>query len=215
MGYNGDTKNAEVKDFEKTMYLEQDLIKWQREAGAPLMRRCGVREGDTVIDFGCGIGNYAFAAALAVGETGTVYALDVKTEILHDLRREAAERGIAQLIPAPSHEDAQMDYPDGSADVILIYDLIHALKDRARFLSESRRVLKDGGILSILPFHMTGEEILEMLDEVGAAGFALQETLPEAGVHFDLHKVYSDRPEALTGMELGDIYTFVKAYNRS
>jgi len=38
----------------------------------------GIKRGQTILDFGCGSGNYANPAALIVGRKGKVYALDKK-----------------------------------------------------------------------------------------------------------------------------------------
>ena len=163
-----------------------------------------------MIDFGCGRGNYAFGAAAAVGTEGIVYALDIDPEALAFLREEAARRGVSNLRPLPSHEDASMDFPDASAGAILIYDLIHVMELRVHFLAESRRVLKPGGILSVLPFHMTAEEIQAMLDEVRQAGFSPITTLVDEGLHFDLHKLFSPEEESLAELEHGTVYNFIR-----
>ncbi|MBR4472345.1 MAG: class I SAM-dependent methyltransferase [Oscillospiraceae bacterium] len=163
-----------------------------------------------MIDFGCGRGNYAFGAAAAVGAEGIVYALDTDSDVLSFLKSEAEQRGVSNLYPMPSHEDASMDFPDASADAILIYDLIHVQALRARFLAESRRVLKPGGILSVLPFHMTEEEIQTMLAEIRQAGFSLSSSLENEGLHFDLHKVFSPVEESLAELERGTIYNFIR-----
>ena len=192
------------------MFNREQLIHWQETDCVRLLRACGIREGDHVIDFGCGRGNYAFGAAAAVGTEGIVYALDIDPEALAFLREEAARRGVSNLRPLPSHEDASMDFPDASAGAILIYDLIHVMELRARFLAESRRVLKPGGILSVLPFHMTAEEIQAMLDEVRQAGFSPITTLVDEGLHFDLHKLFSPEEESLAELERGTVYNFIR-----
>ena len=192
------------------LFSREQLIHWQETECVRLLRACGIREGDRVIDFGCGRGNYAFGAAAAVGAAGIVCALDIDPGALSFLREEAARRGVTNLRPLPSHEDASMDFPDASADAILIYDLIHVMELRARFLTESRRVLKPGGVLSVLPFHMTAEEIQAMLDEVRQAGFSLHSILENQGLHFDLHKVFSPVEESLSELELGTIYNFIR-----
>ena len=192
------------------MFNREQLIHWQETECVQLLRGCGIREGDHVIDFGCGCGNYAFGAAAAIGTEGIVYALDIDPNVLSFLKMETARRGVSNLRPLPSHEDASMDFPDASADAILIYDLIHVTELRARFLTESRRVLKPGGVLSVLPFHMTAEEIQAMLDEVRQAGFSLHSILENQGLHFDLHKVFSPVEESLSELELGTIYNFIR-----
>ena len=168
-----------------------------------------MRDGDTVIDFGCGVGNYAFAAAEVVGQSGQVYALDIDTDVLNRLKAETLLRNTPNLHPYASHEDATMDFADGFANVVLIYDLIHQTDIRRRFLEESRRVLVPGGILSILPFHMNHDEIRYMLQQVKTAGFKRTETLVNCGLHFALDKVFSDSLESITDLERGTIYNFI------
>ena len=192
------------------LFSREQLIHWQETECVRLLRACGIREGDRVIDFGCGRGNYAFGAAAAVGAAGIVCALDIDPGALSFLREEAARRGVTNLRPLPSHEDASMDFPDASADAILIYDLIHVMELRARFLTESRRVLKPGGVLSVLPFHMTGTEIQAMLDEVRQAGFSPASAVENEGLHFDLHKLFSPEEESLTELERGTVYNFIR-----
>lgn len=192
------------------MFNREQLIHWQETECVRLLCGCGIREGDHVIDFGCGFGNYAFGAAAAIGTEGIVYALDIDPDVLSFLKTETARRGVSNLRPLPSHEDASMDFPDASADVILIYDLIHVQNFRARFLKESQRVLKPGGVLSVLPFHMTVEEIQAMLDEVRQAGFSLASALENEGLHFDLHKLFSPEEESLAELERGTVYNFIR-----
>ena len=192
------------------MFNREQLIHWQETECVQLLRGYGIREGDHVIDFGCGCGNYAFGAAAAIGTEGIVYALDIDPDVPSFLKTETARRGVSNLRPLPSHEDASMDFPDASADVILIYDLIHVQNFRARFLKESQRVLKLGGILSVLPFHMTGPEIQAMLDEVRQVGFSLASALENEGLHFDLHKLFSPEEESLTELERGTVYNFIR-----
>jgi ubiquinone/menaquinone biosynthesis C-methylase UbiE len=192
------------------MFNRDRLNQWQETECVRLLRACGIRAGDHLIDFGCGRGNYAFGAAAAVGAEGIVYALDTDSDVLSFLKSEAEQRGVSNLYPMPSHEDASMDFPDASADAILIYDLIHVQALRARFLAESRRVLKPGGILSVLPFHMTEEEIQTMLAEVRQAGFSSYSSLENEGLHFDLHKVFSPVEESLAELERGTIYNFIR-----
>ena len=40
------------------------------------IRKLGLKEGQKILDYGCGIGSYTFPAAKLVGEKGRVYALD-------------------------------------------------------------------------------------------------------------------------------------------
>ncbi|MCK4241582.1 MAG: class I SAM-dependent methyltransferase, partial [Candidatus Atribacteria bacterium] len=41
-----------------------------------ILKRVGIKEGQIVLDFGCGEGNYTIPAAKIVGNKGKVYGLD-------------------------------------------------------------------------------------------------------------------------------------------
>ena len=190
------------------MFTREQLIAWQKGGCAKLMRDSGIESGQTVVDFGCGRGNYAFGAAEAVGSAGKVYALDVKSEILAWLEREKPLRGAENLIPRMSHENADMDFEDESVDAVLFYDMIHMEGIRERFLEECRRILKKGGLLSILPFHLTEDETRCVMEEVEAAGFSPDRILKDRGLHFDLHLVNSEKEEAFSDLEHATVYNF-------
>jgi cyclopropane fatty-acyl-phospholipid synthase-like methyltransferase len=74
------------------MIVTDQLTAWQCGECTELFRKIGMRDGDTVIDFGCGVGNYAFAAAEVVGPGGHVYALDIDPDVLNRLKAEALSR---------------------------------------------------------------------------------------------------------------------------
>ncbi|MGL4369880.1 MAG: methyltransferase domain-containing protein, partial [Spirochaetota bacterium] len=47
----------------------------------------GIREGDTVVDLGCGAGNDVFIARKAVGEKGRVIGIDMTEAMLDKARK--------------------------------------------------------------------------------------------------------------------------------
>jgi len=50
--------------------------------------------------------------------------------------------------------------PNGSVDVVLLYDILHDLSDREDVLGELHRVLKPRGILSVSDHHLSGTAIV-------------------------------------------------------
>jgi len=56
--------------------METNLRNWLQKDGVQLLRNAGIFEGQTVLDFGCGAGNYTIPAAEIVGKKGKVYAVD-------------------------------------------------------------------------------------------------------------------------------------------
>jgi 2-polyprenyl-3-methyl-5-hydroxy-6-metoxy-1,4-benzoquinol methylase len=98
-----------------------------------------VREGDRVLDIGCGEG--WFASELP-GMGASVVAVDVAQEPL----RRARERD-PRLEPQLMDAEGPWPFQDASADVVWAGEVIEHVADTAGWLSEARRVLAPGGRL--------------------------------------------------------------------
>ena len=62
-----------------------------------VLKRIGIRRGQTVLDFGCGYGAYTIPVAKIVGEQGRAYALDKDKEALDALIQKARSAGKGSL----------------------------------------------------------------------------------------------------------------------
>jgi 8-oxo-dGTP diphosphatase len=138
-----------------------------------------------VIEVGCGTARYG-AALQAAGFDVT--GLDVSEDQL------AHAAGVARVVHASATD---MPFQDGAFDGAMAVLMIHQLDadERRRMLAESRRILRDGGVLMIktcteddlrarwvenffpsaLPFNMRRYPVIEQLEaEFVAEGFALR-----------------------------------------
>jgi len=132
------------------------------------LEEVGLREGQVVLDFGCGPGSYTIAAARIVGGDGMVYAVDVNPLAVEAVRRRAKRRRLANVKVLLS--DCATGLEAGSVDVVLAYDVLHEITEPKPVLAELRRVLKPYGVLSVSDHHMREDEIVET---VSGAGFSL------------------------------------------
>ena len=112
------------------------------------VRKSGVREGQAVLDFGCGSGHFTIAAAQIVGEKGKVYALDIHPLAINAVERKVIKNNLSNVTTIISNRDTGL--PDESIDVVLLYRTFYLVKDKQGLLDELHRVLKPGGILSVL-----------------------------------------------------------------
>jgi ubiquinone/menaquinone biosynthesis C-methylase UbiE len=131
----------------------------------------GIKEGQTVLDFGCGPGSYTIPAAVIVGEKGKVYALDIHPLAIKAVEKKANKKGLTNIAAILSDRDTGL--PDESVDVILLYDVFHEIKDKQALLKELHRVLKPDGFLSVDDHHFKADELVEAVKEYGL--FSLRE----------------------------------------
>lgn len=108
----------------------------------------GVREGDALLDVGCGPGAFLEAASLRVGDAGMVYAVDIQEAFVSMAERLALEKGLHNITFVVSREE-RIPLDDGLADTAIMVTTLHELEG-AGTLRETARVLKGGGILGVV-----------------------------------------------------------------
>ncbi|MDR1015795.1 MAG: methyltransferase domain-containing protein [Coriobacteriales bacterium] len=114
-----------------------------RGCGNPLAQ-AGLREGERVLDLGCGGGIDVLLAARQVGGSGHVYGLDMTPEMLALAERNAAEAAVSNVsFIGGLIEDIPL--PSGSVDVVTSNCVINLSDDKGAVLREAWRVLVPGG----------------------------------------------------------------------
>ena len=104
-----------------------------------------VREGDQVIDVGCGPGNYTRPLAEAAGE-GLTIGLDASEAMV----AAAARRGGGENLAYLRGDACALPFEDESFDVACSVGVIHMVDEPLVALAEMVRVLAPGGRLMVL-----------------------------------------------------------------
>jgi len=137
-----------------------------------ILEEVGIKPGFHLLDFGCGPGAYLVPASQFVTGSGKVYSLDVQPAALRQVRRIIDKNNLTNAETILS--DCATGLPDDSIDVVLLYDIFHALINPNDILKEIHRILKPDGILSFNDHHMKDEgEILTGI--TGGGLFALSQ----------------------------------------
>ncbi len=103
--------------------------------------------GQTVLELAAGAGDTGFLAAERVGDQGRLISTDLAPGMVEAIRRNAAERGLANV--ECKVLDAQaMDLDDASVDGIICRLGLMLMPDPPAALREARRVLREGGRLA-------------------------------------------------------------------
>ncbi len=125
-----------------------------------ILREIGLQRGQTLLDYGCGIGSFSIPAARIVGEDGTVYALDIHPLAVKAVEKEIKKRGISNVKTILSARETGL--PDESVDVVLLFDVLQMVSEREKLLEELHRVLKSGGFLFATAEHLDPEEFMSI-----------------------------------------------------
>lgn len=141
-----------------------------------ILREAGVREGMTLVDFGCGPGFFTVKGAEVVGDEGMVFAFDVQEEMIARVKRKMERVGVRNVV-AEVVQTGSLPVGDGSVDLVFLYGVYPEIDDQEGALSEFRRILKPGGTLVLheLKFEVGKKEKEERIHEVEAKGFDLLE----------------------------------------
>jgi SAM-dependent methyltransferase len=112
-----------------------------------------LKEGDVVLDLGCGPGDYALKAATIVQNTGEVYALDKDQYLLDGLIAEADAQRILNIRAKIADITDTLPIGNDRIDVCLLFTVLHSLRlstiERSLF-NEIGRVLKPKGRVTII-----------------------------------------------------------------
>lgn len=120
----------------------------KRENPEIIWKNFALQNPECIIDIGAGIGFAAIPLAKKMPQ-GTVWACDINTEMLEELKKEIDKEGIPNVKPLLTGE-IDVTLPDSIADGILMQNMHHELRYPDRSMKECRRLLKPGGKLAIL-----------------------------------------------------------------
>ena len=210
------------------MSVFDDVNNWEKTDGANLFSSILNENDPVIIDYGCGAGNYSFAAAQAFGQKCKVYAVDINKQCLDYVSEKSKDEKIDCIIPVEGREDYRHEFEDGFFDLIIYADMFHGEEKtynglhRFVMIEEAKRTLKEGGILAVLPFHLSNFRdknkkkckytYKKLIAEISECGFKYIEKDLE-GIHFE--KVYSPYYQQKGGvtfdsLERGKILVFEK-----
>ena len=133
-----------------------------------LLRAAGLRQGQKVLEVGCGPGFFTIPAAKIVGEEGLIYAIDVNPFAIRRVKNKIAKQGLKN-VRASITNASNTGLPESSIDLAFLFGLRYVAGGLANVLSEMYRILKPGALLSFEKTRGSGEELIQ---EVERAGFS-------------------------------------------
>ena len=130
------------------------------------LETAGLRQGQKVLEVGCGPGFFTIPAAKIVGTVGIVYAVDVNPRAVKRVEEKMRKYGINNIKPILGNA-ANSGLPDSSIDLAFIFGLRYIAGGLSNLISEMCRILKTGGILSFEKNTGSDDKLIEEVESVG------------------------------------------------
>ncbi|MHB1413748.1 MAG: class I SAM-dependent methyltransferase, partial [Chloroflexota bacterium] len=125
-----------------------------------VVEMAAIKQGDKVLDVGCGSGNLTLTATQRVGASGVVHGLDASPEMIAVARQKAKRLRSATIFDLGLIED--LPYPEATFDVVISRLAIHHLPDELKLqgFEEIHRVLRPGGHFFMADFRLPTNPLL-------------------------------------------------------
>ncbi len=178
----------------------ENAERWAREFDDPardawqqpqaIVEAMDLRAGMTVADVGAGTGYFVPWLSRAVGESGTVLAVDVEPDMVRYLHARSERERLGNVRPVLA-EFSDPKLPAAGVDRVLIVDAWHHIPERARYAETLRACLKPGGRVFVVDFKLDAthgpppkhrvapEQVVRELEQGGLAAELGRTNLPE------------------------------------
>jgi len=115
-----------------------------------------IREGEAILDIGCGAGVDSIIAAKLAGPSGAVTGIDLVPEMLARASENARLAGVDNATFQESSAE-QLPFLDNSFEVVISNGVFNLVVDKVKALGEVYRVLKPGGRFMLADQVLAGE----------------------------------------------------------
>jgi ubiquinone/menaquinone biosynthesis C-methylase UbiE len=161
-----------------------------------------LREGMRVADLGAGSGHITRSAALRVGHTGKVYAVEVQKDLLKKLEHELEEGGIRNVIAiwGDIEKKGGTKIADGSMDAVILSNVLFQVTDKFGLIDEAKRILKPNGKILVIDWQESFKGMgpgasdvvnkAHALELFGKRGFRLLENISTGPQHYGIILVH-------------------------
>jgi 2-polyprenyl-3-methyl-5-hydroxy-6-metoxy-1,4-benzoquinol methylase len=140
-----------------------------------------IKQGMTVMDYGCAMGYFSIPLAKMTGSTGKVFCVDIQEKMLVKLKKRAIRHGVSPVIKTLqvgiNFNPAELK---NKLDFVLLFMVAHEVPDQATLFNELFAMLKSGGkILFFEPQgHVKPEDFEKSIQLAKAAGFKIPKEKP-------------------------------------
>lgn len=105
-----------------------------------------LKDGSTLVDLGSGSGFYTILSS-KINENGKIIAVDLSNTMLGRLKETMEKKGIGKNVEIRNEDIEHTTIAENTADIIVLSNVLHELKDARDIIKEMNRILKPGGVI--------------------------------------------------------------------
>lgn len=136
-----------------------------------LLKSAGLKQGQKVLEVGCGPGFFTVPAANIVGEEGIIYAIDINRFAIMRVKKKVTKKELKNVKPSLTNA-SNTELPESSIDLAFIFGIRYVAGGLENVRAEMYRILKPEALLSIEKTRGSSERLIE---DTEREGFAFQE----------------------------------------
>lgn len=131
-----------------------------------------IKEGMTVLDFGCGPGYFTIDIAQMVGRSGRVIAADLQAGMLWKLKDKIRGTGLEERVILHKCDEDCLNLAI-KVDFVLAFYMIHEIPEPEGLLKEIASILRPAGQFLLVepPFHVSKKGFEQTIGKTLDAGF--------------------------------------------
>jgi len=105
-----------------------------------------VKEGMTVMDFGCAMGYFSIPMAKMAGPGGIVYCVDIQEKMLAVLHKRALKHNVSNTIKLlEAGKNFNPDTLSEKLEFVLLFAVVHEVPDKKKLFIDLYKMLKPSG----------------------------------------------------------------------
>lgn len=111
-----------------------------------------VRPGEKIADFGAGSGFFSVALAKKVGNSGKVYAFDIRTEALEATKSKAKLYKLLNIDPIRTNLEKERGsgLKNDTIDKVIITNILFQTENKKNIIEEAHRILRPEGFAIVI-----------------------------------------------------------------
>lgn len=120
-------------------------------AAGPILAGVECLTGQKVLEVGCGTGFFTIPAAVLIGESGSLTAMDILPGSVELVSQKVQEAGLRN-VRVVQGDALDTQFEPGSFDTVLLFGVVPApMLPMPQLLTEIHRILKAEGMLAVWP----------------------------------------------------------------